>query len=83
MPVAGDTGACTKEELVPGMHTCIVPHALVYFAEASLNVVPELAAGPGQMRLDVCLWVVSLEVPQLYQAPFSAGLVSNHLEDVG
>ena len=35
------------------------------------------------MWVDVCLWVVLLEVPQLYQAPLSTGLVPNHFEDVG
>lgn len=43
---------------------------------------PELSAGPGKVRVDVSLWVVTLKVPQLDQAPICASLVTNHLKDV-
>ena len=64
-------------------HTCIDAQAPVYFAETPLDIVAKLIAGPGQMWVDICLWMVSLEMPQLHQASLSTGLVANHLEDVG
>lgn len=64
------------------LQTWIASHALVYFAQAPLDVMPELSASPGKMRIDVCLRVVMLKVPQLYQALLCASLVTNHLEDV-
>ena len=63
--------------------TCAAAHALFYFTQAALYVVTELGAGPSKMGIDVGLWVVALEVPQLHQALLCAGLVANHLEDVG
>ena len=41
-------------------------HAPVHLAQAPLNVMPELSAGPGQVGIYVCLWVIPLEVPQLH-----------------
>lgn len=64
------------------LRTWIASHTLVYFAQAPLDVMPELSASPGKMRVDVCLRVVMLKVPQLNQALLCASLVTNHLEDV-
>ncbi len=51
---------------VCALYTCIAPHALIYFTKTPLDVMPELAAGPGQMWVDICLWVVPLEMPQFH-----------------
>ena len=72
------TWQCIEE--IP--YTLVASHALVYFTEATLNVVTELTAGFGKVRVDIRLWMVSLEVPQLHQTSLCAGFVTNHLEDV-
>lgn len=47
------------------LQTLVASRTLVHFAQAPLDVMPELSASPGKMRIDVCLRMVMLKVPQL------------------
>ena len=55
-----------KLKLVMHVFTFSTAHASVHFAQAPLDVMPELCASPGKVRVDVCLWVVPLKMPQLH-----------------